>query len=79
MVNNGNVGTITNNLASGRRQFYAHLAKKQDKGSALRRAKIDLLKKYGDQALPLGRIRRLLGGLYVARRGCLCGSCLAMN
>lgn len=34
------------------KQFYGHLAKKQDKGSALRRAKMDLLKKYGDQALP---------------------------
>lgn len=34
------------------KQFYSHLAKKQDKGSALRRANIDLLKKYGDQALP---------------------------
>ncbi|MFQ5777451.1 MAG: CHAT domain-containing protein [Terriglobia bacterium] len=34
------------------KQFYGHLAKKQDKGSPLRCAKIDLLKKYGDQALP---------------------------
>ncbi|MFQ5927398.1 MAG: CHAT domain-containing protein, partial [Terriglobia bacterium] len=34
------------------KQFYGHLAKKQDKGPALRRAKIDLLKKYGDEALP---------------------------
>jgi CHAT domain-containing protein len=29
------------------KQFYGHLAKKQDKGSAWRRAKIDLLKKCG--------------------------------
>lgn len=34
------------------KQFYANLKKGQDKGSALRRAKIDLLKKYGDEALP---------------------------
>ncbi len=34
------------------KQFYGHLEKKQDKGWALRQAKIDLLKKYGDEALP---------------------------
>ncbi len=34
------------------KQFYVNLKKGQDKGSALRRAKIELLKKYGDQALP---------------------------
>jgi CHAT domain-containing protein/tetratricopeptide (TPR) repeat protein len=34
------------------KQFYTNLKKGQDKGSALRQAKIDLLKKYGDQALP---------------------------
>lgn len=34
------------------KQFYGHLAKKQDKGSALRQAKMDLLKRYGDEAVP---------------------------
>ncbi len=34
------------------KQFYENLKKGQDKGLALRQAKIDLLKKYGDQALP---------------------------
>ena len=34
------------------KRFYEHLAKKQDKGSALRQAKIELLEKYGDEALP---------------------------
>jgi CHAT domain-containing protein len=34
------------------KQFYMNLRKGQDKGSALRQAKIELLKKYGDQALP---------------------------
>jgi CHAT domain-containing protein/tetratricopeptide (TPR) repeat protein len=34
------------------KQFYMNLKKGQDKGSALRQAKIELLKKYGDQALP---------------------------
>lgn len=34
------------------KQFYAHLGEDQDKASALRQAKIDLLKKYGDEALP---------------------------
>ena len=34
------------------KQFFGNLAKKQDKGSALRHAKINLLKKYGDQAIP---------------------------
>ena len=34
------------------KQFYAHLGQERDKGWALRQAKIDLLKKYGDEALP---------------------------
>ncbi|MFQ5778285.1 MAG: CHAT domain-containing protein [Terriglobia bacterium] len=34
------------------KQFYTHLEQDQDKASALRQAKIDLLKKYGDEALP---------------------------
>ncbi|MCI0724183.1 MAG: CHAT domain-containing protein, partial [Acidobacteria bacterium] len=34
------------------KQFYAHLGEEHDKASALRQAKIDLFKKYGDQALP---------------------------
>jgi len=34
------------------KKFYSHLAEKQDKGWALRQAKIDLLKKHGEEALP---------------------------
>lgn len=34
------------------REFYAHLAEKKDKGWALRQAKLDLLEKYGDEAVP---------------------------
>lgn len=33
-------------------QFYRHLAEKMDKATALQHAKIDLVKKYGDQAPP---------------------------
>ena len=33
-------------------QFYRHLAKKEDKATALQHAKIDLVDKYGDQAPP---------------------------
>jgi len=32
--------------------FYRHLADGEDEGNALRRAKIDLIKQFGDQALP---------------------------
>jgi CHAT domain-containing protein len=34
------------------KHFYRHLANRQDKGSALRQAKIDLLEEFGEQALP---------------------------
>ncbi|MHB8656304.1 MAG: CHAT domain-containing protein, partial [Terriglobia bacterium] len=32
--------------------FYRHLADGEDKGTALRNAKVDLIKEFGDQALP---------------------------
>ncbi|MHB8656231.1 MAG: CHAT domain-containing protein, partial [Terriglobia bacterium] len=32
--------------------FYRHLADGEDKGTALRNAKLDLIKEFGDQALP---------------------------
>jgi CHAT domain-containing protein len=35
------------------RRFYQHLADGQDKGAALRQAKLDLLQKFGDSALPI--------------------------
>ena len=35
------------------KRFYQHLAAGSDKGSALRQAKLDLLKQFGDQALPI--------------------------
>ena len=34
------------------KQFYRNLADGMDKGSALRKAKLDLMKKFGDQAMP---------------------------
>jgi CHAT domain-containing protein len=34
------------------KQFYRNLADGMDKGSALRKAKLDLMKKFGDQATP---------------------------
>ena len=34
------------------KHLYRHLADGEDKGSALRDAKIDLLKEFGDQAVP---------------------------
>jgi len=34
------------------KQFYKNLADGMDKGSALRKAKLDLMKKFGDQAMP---------------------------
>ncbi len=37
------------------KHFYRHLADGQDKGSALRQAKIDLLGEFGEQALPFYR------------------------
>ena len=35
------------------KRFYQHLAAGSDKGSALRQAKLDLLREFGDQALPI--------------------------
>jgi CHAT domain-containing protein len=32
--------------------FYGHLARAEDKGSALRNAKLDMIQEFGDQALP---------------------------
>jgi len=34
------------------KHLYRHLADGEDKGSALRQAKIDLLKEFGDEAVP---------------------------
>src|SRR5215467_5490180 len=35
------------------KRMYQHLADGADKGAALRQAKLDLLKEFGDQALPI--------------------------
>lgn len=35
------------------KQFYQHLVNGSDKGTALKQAKLDLLKEFGDQALPI--------------------------
>jgi CHAT domain-containing protein len=35
------------------KRMYQHLAEGTDKGTALRQAKLDLLKEFGDQALPV--------------------------
>jgi CHAT domain-containing protein len=35
------------------KRMYQHLADGEDKGAALRQAKLDLLKEFGDQALPI--------------------------
>ena len=44
--------------------FYRHLAEAQDKGTALRQAKIDLISEFADQAVPF----YLLGGVHIDRR-----------
>ncbi|MEJ2147715.1 MAG: CHAT domain-containing protein [Acidobacteriota bacterium] len=35
------------------KRFYQHLVAGRDKGAALRQAKLDLLQKFGDSALPI--------------------------
>ena len=37
------------------KRMYQHLAYGADKGAALRQGKLDLLKEFGDQALPIYR------------------------
>jgi CHAT domain-containing protein len=44
------------------KRFYQHLVDGQDKGSALRQAKLDLLQKFGDTAVPVYRASVVLGG-----------------
>jgi CHAT domain-containing protein len=34
------------------KRMYQHLVDREDKGAVLRQAKLDLLKRFGDQALP---------------------------